>query len=576
MLHVMDFWSGLLDLVLLVLGALALGLLAERLRQSAILGYLAAGTLLGPHGLNWIKSEHDVALLAELGVALLLFTIGLEFSLKRLRRMGKVALWGGFWQIVLTLAGAAVIAMSCGLGWRSGVALGAIIAMSSTACVLRVLTERAEVDTPTGRGALGVLLMQDVMVVPLVLLVSALGGDAGIIQALGELCWSLALLVVFVLLVLGMNHYLLPRLLGAAAVSRNRELPILLAVALCLGATWSAHQVHLSPALGAFIAGLLLGDSPFAVQVRSDVAAFKTLFVTLFFLSVGMLSDPRWALAHWPTVTSTVVAVMVGKAVIAGVVLAWLTRSTRVGLASGLVLAQIGEFGFVLAQLAKDQGVLDDELFKLLAASTVVTLFLTPLVAVHAGRLAAWVDQRLPFTPKPQRGGADSGVSELTNHLVVVGFGPAGREAANAARAAGTPVLVVEMNPQAIDAANQMGLHTQMGDAARLEVLEHLRLPSAAALVVTLPDHRAALQVIHRARSLAPGLPMVVRARYALHAGELDSAGVTVVNEEVGVGQMIRRELRRYLLASSAKTTEAGEPALPGPQKETPDQTAGG
>lgn len=291
------------------------------MRQSAILGYLAAGMLLGPYGLHWVETREEVSLLAELGVALLLFSIGLEFSWSRLRRTGAAGLGGGSLQVVVTvLLGAGLLALF-GMEPRRAIAMGAVLALSSTAYVLRVLASRAEIDSLHGRTAVGVLLAQDVAVVPLVMLVSVLGGGGSGGEILMELGRLLGFALLLVLAIWVVFTHLVPRLLGAEVLRRNRELPLLLAVASGLGSALGAHTLGLSPALGALLTGMMLAETPFAPQVRADVSALRTLLLALFFGSIGMLRDLGWIAGHPLQVALFVGGAVIGKGLVATLVL---------------------------------------------------------------------------------------------------------------------------------------------------------------------------------------------------------------------------------------------------------------
>ncbi len=309
----MDLWTALLDILILLLAAMVLGGLCERLKQSAILGYLVAGTLLGPNALNWIPDHELVTSIAELGVALLLFTIGLEFSYRRLRSLGLPALGGGTLQVVLTGAVTTGICVLLGLNLRSSLAVGAMIALSSTACVLRLLLSRAELDNVHGRNAVGILLLQDIAVVPLVLGIAVLGkgGQAGDVAA--NIAEALVGAAIFGVAAYVLLNRLAPLLFSVQEAAKNRELPILLAIITVMGAAWAAHRIGFSPAIGPFFAGILLASSPFATQIRADVVPLRTLFVTLFFSSIGMVADPAWVMVHWVEVLLVVVAIVLGK-----------------------------------------------------------------------------------------------------------------------------------------------------------------------------------------------------------------------------------------------------------------------
>ena len=577
----MDLWTALLDVLVLLLTALLLGALCERLKQSAILGYLLAGTLLGPNALDWMPNHKAVATIAELGVALLLFTIGLEFSLRRLRRIGAIALGGGSLQVVLTAALAATACLLLGLDTRSALAVGAMIALSSTACVLRLLITRAEIDAIHGRNALGILLLQDIAVVPLVLVVTALGGEgpASPMHIARQLARSAGLAALLVAVLFIALNYILPLLMRTRDAARNRDLPILLAIVTAVGAAWASHQLGLSPALGAFIAGLVLAESPFATQIRADVAPLRTLFVTLFFSSIGMLANPAWIAQHWALVVVVVAAVIVGKAVVITAV-AGLFRSTLPhAAATGICLAQVGEFSFVLAEVARQGGVITNDLFELQVAATIATLFLSPHLIALAPRAADTISRlrsgpprRLypspgstpasqpappPLSlvteptpaPAPALDSPSDAESQLTDHIVIVGFGPAGRRIAEALmRRHKSRLVVIELSTRSASIAQTYGLRTYIGDATRVEVLEHLRITAARAVAVTIPDPTAARRVIEQARALAPDTAIVARARYHVYRWELMVAGAPVViDEEEHVGLHMAAAIRRLL-----------------------------
>ncbi|MFQ5590142.1 MAG: cation:proton antiporter [Phycisphaerae bacterium] len=548
----MDSWTALLDVLILLLAALVLGTLCERLKQSAILGYLLAGTLLGPNALDWMPNHKAVVAIAELGVSLLLFTIGLEFSWRRLRRIGAIGLGGGAVQVLVTTVMSAGVCVMLGLTGRPALAVGAMIALSSTACVLRLLVSRAEVDSVYGRNALGILLMQDIAVVPLVLMVTVLGHEGSIGQIGWETGRAIGGAVILVAVLHVLLKYVVPMLLNAEEAARNRELPILLAIVTFLGAGWVAHRLGLSAALGAFLAGMLLAESPFATQIRSDVASLRTLFVTLFFSSIGMVGDPAWVVNHWATVAPVVAAIVFGKAAVVWAVACLFRSPAGHAIATGVCLAQVGEFSFVLAEVARQGQLIDRDLFKLIVSATIATLFLTPYLvaaapylAAAAGRLSAGRRTARPRAGEPS---AEASV-EMRDHIVIVGFGPAGQGIAEALLQRHESLLVVvEMNAKSADAARTYGLRTYVGDATRTEVLERLRVAAAKAVVVTVPDPASSRHVIESVRSLSPQTAIVARARYHRYRSELIRAGAhAVVDEEEQVGLHLAAVLQEIL-----------------------------
>lgn len=545
----MDLWSVLFDILILLTTALVLGVICERLRQSAILGYLVAGTVLGPNAFQVISSPVQVSALAELGVALLLFTIGLEFSWQRLRSLGAAALGGGTAQIIVTLGLGAAIAAIFGMTLKTAIAIGAIVALSSTACVLRLLVSRAEIDSVHGRHALGILLMQDVAVVPLVLLVTVLGGQGSLEQVgmsvFKTLGWAIALVVLFYLLL----NWVVPRIFHLESMQKNRELPVLLAIVMGLGSAWGSHLLGLSPALGAFVAGMLLAESPFATQIRADIASIRTLLVTLFFSSIGMLGDPLWFVQNLPPVLVLVIALVAGKAIIIWLIL----RAFRVNhigaLAAGICLGQVGEFSFVLAAVGRGT-VISEDLFALFISATITTLFITPYLVALAPRMSSKVVGQLhrwkliKSTPLSQ----DVDDSTLQDHIVIIGFGPAGQAVSEALESQEHQVTIVDLNPKSIYSARQLGFHAHIGDATHADVLEHLGITSAAAAVISVPDPTAARHIVELIRSIAPEVYLIVRARYHRYLGDLTDGGAhEIIDEEHQVGRELADRLRKHL-----------------------------
>lgn len=573
-----DFWQWAVGILLLLGAAMVLGTLAERLRQSAIVGYLLAGAVVGPNMLGVVAQQQDLFAIAELGVALLLFTIGLEFAPQRLWRLGRAAFLAGLLQVPVTLAAAAVVCWLAGMSLASATLVGAMVAMSSTACVVRVLADRAEMDSPHGRMCLGILLVQDAAVVPLLVVVSLLSagkGGPGILTRLELAAFSAAVLAaLFYVVFAGVA----PRLLLLRTWLRNRDLPILLAIVMALGSTWAAHQAGLSPALGAFLAGVLLAVSPFAVQIRADVEPVKTILVTLFFASMGMFGDFRWLLQHAGLVSAAVAAVVLGKAII----VATLTRLVGVyfpfAAASGLCIAQIGEFSFVLATVARADSAADallsDTAFRAMLSATLISLLVTPYLIAAGPRLGYWLHQAFhealrrlrrrtlraaagrqdslpsaaypqPVTPRPPED-AGPGQRDL---ILVIGFGPAGQRAADQlASTRPGQVAVVDLNIENVRLAERSGLAAYPGDATKVEILEHAGLHRALAVIVTVPSPQIARRLVALIRHHAPAALIVARARYHLHRWQLVHAGAhVVVDEEDEVGHHLAAALGELL-----------------------------
>ncbi|MHC4822725.1 MAG: cation:proton antiporter [Planctomycetota bacterium] len=544
----MELWGVLLDILILLFAALTLGVVCERFKQSSILGYLVAGTLLGPNALQVVSSAAEVTALAELGVALLLFTIGLEFSWGRLKSLGSAALGGGAIQVLVTIGVGAGVAAALGLSWKTSIVIGAAVALSSTACVLRLLASRAEIDSPHGRHALGVLLMQDIALVPLVLLVTLLGGEGTLAQVgadvLKTLAWAAALVLVLYLLMVKV----LPRVLQLQSLLRNRDLPILLATVTGLGSACGAHFLGLSPALGAFVAGMLLAGSPFATQIRGDITSLRTLLVTLFFSSIGMLGDLAWFLSNLIPVLALVLAIVVGKAILIWAILYRFGLTHTHALATGICLGQVGEFSFVLVEVGRGT-LIDEHLFALLISATIMTLFLTPYLVALAPRLSSLgvsFLHRMKLLSLERRPTAIDEASAGPEY-VIIGFGPAGQAVGQAVHRISQRVAVVDLNPGLVDLVQDLGIVGHIGDAMQADVLEHAGVLSASAVVVTVPDPVAAQAIVALVRSIAPEVHIIARARYHRFRHTLVGAGASeVVDEERLVGSRLAAQLRRH------------------------------
>lgn len=543
-------WNLLIDLMATLAGAFLLGLVMERLRQPAVLGYILAGVILGPGLAGVVRSVDAVRDLSEIGVALLLFSIGLEFSWKQVLRLGRVGIGGGTFQILLTLGATWGIAMAFGLDSNSGIALGAIVALSSTVIVLKVLKERGDLDATHGKAAVGILIFQDLAFVPLVLLLSALGNSLPPPVSVGDLGSTVAQVVIVFISVVILAVLFVPRALRSRAMGRNRELPILLAVIVCMGSAWAAHSIGLSAAIGAFLGGVVLAGSTYADQIRADVGPLRTLFATVFFASVGMLADASWIYPNIGLVLMTTAAIILGKTVLTFASLRMMKVTTIASFAAGFSLAQVGELSFVLLQSASNRNLISANLVQLFTSSSVLSIGICPLLIAAAPSLGRALAKRIVPARKlaKEEGDAREGMQGLEDHVVLVGFGEAGRAAAEALRSLGHEVLVLETDRRLVGAVRDLGCLAQLGDATQADILEDARLLHAKGMVVALSDHRSARIAVSQARRLAPNLPIVVRARYHVFLDEIDAAGSDLtIDEETLVGQKLAEEFHLHL-----------------------------
>ena len=519
----------LTELLLLVAVATAGAALFERLRLPSIAGFLVMGALVGPGGLGLIADPERVRALAELGVVFLLFEIGLELPLERLRRLWRPALVAGGAQVALTLACVAALGVALGLEARSAMVLGALVAMSSTALVMRLLSQRGEIDAPQGQLAVGILLFQDLCVVPFLLVVPilAVGGSAapaGVAFGIGRAFAALALFAV-------VSRFVLPAVLDRVARVQSRELFTMVAFLAVVGSAVIAEKIGLTLSVGAFVGGLVLSASPYSHQLFAEVLPLRGVLLGVFFTAVGMLFDPSAAAAQWPAVLAYASGVLVLKAgFVAAIVAIVLRQGLRLGILTGLALAQTGEFSFVLAEAAADAQILDAGLRQVFVAGSIATLVATPLLVSVSPRLASFVARRADRWEAP----ALEGAARPADHVALVGFGHAGQSLARVLKARGIPYAAVDSNAVAVRAARARGEPVIYGDATRPSILERVSVTNARLVVVAVSDPIATREVVALARSLAPDAPILARTRFVLDVDGLAKAGATrVVAEEL-------------------------------------------
>lgn len=524
----MEFWPFLFDIVLLLGAAMLVGGILSRFGQSPLVGYLLAGMLIGgPGSLNLISSPEEIETIAELGISLLLFGLGLEFSWHRLRRLGSRILYGGGLQVVVTLIVVMIGARCFGLPLSTSFAVGAMVAVSSTACVLRVLIEQAEIDSAHGRASLGVLLVQDIAVVVLAIFLALIAQEGSATEVIYGVVKIVVLTAFLVATLYLLVNKLAVFLLGAFTLERNRELAILMAITIGLGSAWAAHSAGISPALGAFVAGMFLGSSPFSVQVRADIASLRVILLTLFFGAAGMVADPVWIFSNLTVVLSLTLLLIVTKVLIIWLLFIALGFSASLALAVGLSLGQVGEFAFVLGDVAHTQSLLPDDVYLLIVSCAILTLFLTPYMVAAAPRVS------LKLASMLRRNIDDSESNEISEkwkpEIVVIGFGPAGQMAIAELVDCHERILVLDLNRVSIEKAISCGVRAKLGDASSEEVLREANVASASIVVVTLPSKSAGLQVVRNIRALAPKARIIVRSRYQRFVDDFLSIGADIV-----------------------------------------------
>lgn len=521
-----------------------------RLRLPTVAGLLAAGALMGPSGFGFVHAMHDIEMFAEVGVVLLLFTIGLEFSLSRLKDIFRQVALGGVLQVGLTFGATFGIARMTGQPVGTSVFLGFAIALSSTAIVLRSLSERQELDAPHGRFIVGTLIFQDLCVIPMVLIVPLLGSEgAGEAPAVGiAIAMFKACLVV--VLTLALARFVVPTILGWVDASRSNEVFLLAVLALCIGTAWLTSMAGLSLALGAFLGGMVVADTEYGHRAMSDVLPLRHAFVSVFFVVLGMLFDIE-VLLDRPVVVFGLLALLIGgKAAIATAAAIAMRFPARAAWLAGLGLAQFGEFGFVLTKIAQAHGVVDDATVEPVLAAGILSMFLTPMLARVAPHITAGERLLAPLERLFGVRGIDDvdedEETELSGHIVLVGFGVAGTLAARALHACGRPLVVLEMSIDNVQRGKALGLPVYYGDATSEEALQHARLRHARMLVLLMNDPQAARRIVDTARRIAPDVPLLMRTRFLRERAELLGMGAShVVAEEVeGAVEVVSRMLR--------------------------------
>lgn len=537
------------ELALVTTLAVAVTVVLARLKLPTIAGLLAAGALLGPFGLKLATSIDAIEVLAEIGVVLLLFSIGLEFSLNRLRDIMRQVAVAGLLQVGLTTAATAAVAVAFDQPFGRALFFGFVFSLSSTAIVLRALTDRDEINAPHGRFIVGALIFQDLCVVPMVLVVPLLGGQEPAASAILSIGTALGKAVLVVIGTLAIARFVVPRVLSWVDASRSREVFLLAILSLCIVTTWLTSLMGLSLALGAFLGGMVIADTEYRHRAMGDILPLRDAFVSTFFVSLGMLFDARAVLEQPLLVGVFLFGLVIAKGGLATLAAMSMRFPSRVAWLAGVGLAQFGEFSFVLTRLAQSHGVVDDTTTRPLLAAGIISMFLTPILVsiaphVRAGeRLLAPLERLIGVRSIDQ---ADEGGVKLEDHVVVVGFGVAGRYAAQALTRAGTPFVVMELNADNVRRGKKAGLPVFYGDATSAEALGHAHLARARLLVLLMNDPEAALRVVDTARRVAPHVPVLMRARYLKDQYQFFQLGARdVVAEEVeGAATVISRMLR--------------------------------
>lgn len=546
----MEEFIILQDLVILVAVAIPVVALAHRLKIPSVVGFLATGVLIGPHALALIHDVAAVQHLAEIGVILLLFVIGLELSLSRIIALGLSIVRAGAIQVGGTMAVVAGLVLLLGLPVEKAVVAGALVALSSTAVVLRVYGDRDALDSSHGRIAVGILIFQDLAIVALVLLVRTLGGTGATAVSIAT-SLGVSLLVVAGLLLGG--RYVVPWLLKHLARLDARELFTLAIMLFGLGAALFTARFGLSLALGAFLAGLIISESDYGSQAMSDVLPFRDTFSGIFFISVGMLLDVVGLIENPLPVALAVVAVVLIKAIVTTGAALTLHRPLQVSLVAGIGLAQIGEFSFVLASVALPLGLLSPAENQLFLATAVITMLATPFMIAGAPSVARRLCALTGSPTLPMAADLEEAPERLADHVIVVGYGVTGRNVARVVDGAGIPYVILEQNGRVVEEARSAGQPIVYGDATQWHTLERIGVERARVLVLAIASPADELRSVEISRQLNPGIRIVVRTRFVQAIGQLEGVGADeVVADEFETSlEIFSRVLRHYEIPSN-------------------------
>ncbi|MBI3399728.1 MAG: cation:proton antiporter [Deltaproteobacteria bacterium] len=516
------------DIIILMGVSIPILIIFHRLGIPTILGFLATGFIIGPHGSKLITEVGTVELLAQIGVVMLLFTIGLELSFAKLRNVGREAVLYGGLQIILTSAIIIAIARIFNHPFPQSILFGFIIAQSSTAIIIKILSDRGEIDSSYGRLSMGIVIVQDIAVVPMIILLQYIGKVEGITTLI--ITKSILTAIIAVSAILVAAYFLVPRILYQVVRLRNREVFIITALFLCLGIAWLTSRVGLSLAIGAFIAGLVISESEYSHQIVADVLPFRDVLSSLFFISIGMLLEFHYFLSHLSYIFPMVCAIIVLKILVIIAVGQMLRYPLRLAVIVAIGLANIGEFSFVLMKIGEAYNLLDKEMYQAFIAASILTMLAIPLLFEKSQRIALWFAHTFgakelhSFEPAP-RG--------LANHVIIAGYGLNGQNTANVLKATGIEYIILDMNGDRVGMAKKQGHRALFGDISHAEILKKAGIKRARVIVFAVSDPVATRMALKAAKDINPSVYAIARTRYIGEVEALYKLGANqVISEE--------------------------------------------
>lgn len=520
------------DLLIILLVSVLTAFVCNRLRLPTIVGFMLTGVLIGPYSLGLIKDVYAIEVLAEIGVVLLLFTIGLEFSLRRIFEMKRLVLIGGNLQVSFTVLAVLGISIIYGRPLNQAIFFGFLFALSSTAIVLKSYVDRAEVDAPHGRAGIGILLFQDLSIVPMMLLIPILGGNSG--ASVLKIILTLGGSILAIVAIVFTARIVMPIVLHQIVQLRSSEVFIIFVVLVSLGTAWLTSQFGLSLALGSFIAGMVLSESEYSHQIVADILPFRDVFNSIFFISIGMLLSLKALASDYSMVLVWVSALIIGKILLVVVIVRVMGYSIRVATMTGLGLAQVGEFSFILAKAGMPQGLLSETDYQRFLGASILSMIATPFLIKAAPRISYALQSRLAPSKlfEPSVVGFNIEEPDMNRHVVVVGYGLNGRNLAKVLRKVRVPYLVLELNGDVVRKAREQDERIIYGEATRKEVLHHVGIEKASCLVVAISDPTATRHCVWLARQMNPNIHIIVRTRYMTELQDLCELGANEVIPE--------------------------------------------
>jgi CPA2 family monovalent cation:H+ antiporter-2 len=520
------------SLVVILIASVAVVFLLHKFRIPSLVGFIVAGIIIGPHGAGIVKDTHAIEILSEIGVILLLFTIGIEFSMTKLVRIKKAVLGGGGAQVLLTILLSAAITYIAIGNINKSIFFGFLYALSSTAIVLKLLVERGEIDSPHGHTMVGILIFQDLCIVPLMLLIPSLSGNVIDVIDVGS---KMGKAIVIIAVVLLSTRWIVPALLHQVVHTRSKELFLTTIILLCLGIALLTSRFGLSLALGAFLAGLIISESEYAHQAISDILPFKDSFMGIFFVSIGMLMDTEFVFGNGIRIAEVVALIFVLKIVTGTASALLIGNSLRSSVITGLGLAQIGEFSFVLAIAGKASGLISESFYQIFLSSSVVTMIITPFTIKVAPSIAEWLASRhvLKNLTNLKRTSEEESLSpKRQGHVIIIGFGLNGRNLARVLREARIPYIVLEMNSDTVREMKKKGEPIYYGDGTSKEILHKMSIEGARLLVVAISDPISTRMIVSVARKENNDIYIIVRTRYLAEVDDLKKLGADEVIPE--------------------------------------------